>query len=157
MAMACFGVVCLLAAGVCLAREDLWRVERANAAACEHIVESLEATITTDPTYRGVVTMSPRSTSGGVGNVLDVMTHAALLSLALNRSLCAQRAANLPTLSLMASPALGRRGARSGARGRVRAALASLGGVWEGGPVGRDCRGLPVQLDELDAYELRRR
>jgi len=47
----------LIVVGRSLTRaDDLWRVERANAAACEHIVESLEATITTDPTYRGVVT-----------------------------------------------------------------------------------------------------
>ena len=91
--------------------KGLWRVERANAAACIKWKTKIEATLAAVPIEtRGVVTIAERSSGtlfgGGLGNELNILTHAALVALALNRSLCAHRSANSPTLRLMASPVL---------------------------------------------------
>ena len=89
---------------------DLWRVERANAAACARRVEVFERTMRASPVERGVVIVKDPF-GGGLGNELNSLTHAALHALALNRSLCAHGAVahgakGSRVFALMASPAL---------------------------------------------------
>ena len=68
--------------------KGLWRVERANAAVCIKWKTKIEATLAAVPIEtRGVVTIAERSSGtlfgGGLGNELNILTHAALVALAL--------------------------------------------------------------------------
>ena len=85
---------------------NLFAVERANALACAASatgrLAAIERTMAAPPSRNGVVFVK---IFGGFGNELNLMTHAALVAVALNRTVCADAKGSW-TFQFLNSPAL---------------------------------------------------